>query len=64
MWHVSSRSGVATLRTAIHLLLTYLLTFWHIVKYTGYSGVSQSYSSDTAFRCQYYNNLYVFNLSA
>jgi len=26
MWHVSSCSGVATLRTAIHLLLTYLLT--------------------------------------
>ena len=26
MWHVSSRSGVATLRTAIHLL-TYLLSF-------------------------------------
>ena len=26
MWHVSSRSGVATLRTAMHLLLTYLLT--------------------------------------
>jgi len=26
MWHVSSRSGVATLRTAIHLLLAYLLT--------------------------------------
>ena len=26
MWHVSSRSGVATLRTTIHLLLTYLLT--------------------------------------
>ena len=25
MWHMSSRSGVATLRTAIHLLLTYLL---------------------------------------
>ena len=24
IWHVSSRSGVATLRTAIHLLLTYL----------------------------------------
>jgi len=22
IWHVSSRSGVATLRTAIHLLLT------------------------------------------
>ena len=29
MWHVSSRSGVATLRTAIHLLLTYLLTYIH-----------------------------------
>ena len=26
MCHVSSRSGVATLQTAIHLLLTYLLT--------------------------------------
>jgi len=26
MWHVSSHSGVATLRTAIHLLLTYLMT--------------------------------------
>jgi len=26
MWHVSSCSGVATLRTAIHLLLTFLLT--------------------------------------
>jgi len=25
MWRVSSRSGVATLRTAVHLLLTYLL---------------------------------------
>ena len=25
MWHASFRSGVATLRTAIHLLLTYLL---------------------------------------
>ena len=29
MWHVSSRSGVATLRTAIHLLLTYLLLYSH-----------------------------------
>ena len=27
MWHVSSRSGMATLRTAIHLLLTYLFTY-------------------------------------
>jgi len=26
MWHVSSRSGVAALRTAIHLLLTYSST--------------------------------------
>ena len=26
MWHVSSCSGVATLQTAIHMLLTYLLT--------------------------------------
>jgi len=28
MWRVSSRSGVATLRIAIHLLLTYLLTLY------------------------------------
>ena len=27
MLHVSSRTGVATLRTAIHWLLTYLLTY-------------------------------------
>ena len=27
MWHVSSHSGVATSRTAINLLLTYLLTY-------------------------------------
>ena len=27
MWHVSSRIGVATLRTAIQLLLTYLLVY-------------------------------------
>ena len=27
MWHASFRSGVATLRTDIHLLLTYLLTY-------------------------------------
>ena len=30
MWHASSRSGMATLRTAIDLLLTYLLAIgWH-----------------------------------
>jgi len=34
MWHVSSRSGVATLRTAIHLLLTYLLTKPHRMQST------------------------------
>ena len=28
IWHVSSRSGVATLRTAIHLLLTYFTELW------------------------------------
>ena len=27
MWHVSSCSGVATLQTAIHLLLSYLLPY-------------------------------------
>jgi len=27
VWHVSSRSGVATLRTAIHLLLVVIVTF-------------------------------------
>jgi len=38
MWHVSSRSGVATLRTAIHLLLiTYLLTYLLIIIYIAYS---------------------------
>jgi len=29
MWHASSRSGEATLRTAVHLLLTYLLLYSH-----------------------------------
>ena len=29
MWHVRSRSGVAALRTAIHLLLACLLTYSH-----------------------------------
>ena len=29
MWRVSSRSGVATLQTAIHLLLSYFLTQTH-----------------------------------
>ena len=35
MWHVSSRSGVATLRTAMHLLLTYC-NFWCIGMMTMY----------------------------
>ena len=34
MWHVSSRSGVATLRTAVHLLLTYLLTSMKLLSST------------------------------
>ena len=29
--HVSSRSGVATLRTAIHLLLTYYIQFCYLI---------------------------------
>ena len=33
MWHVSSRSGVATLRTAIHFLLTYLMLLLASVEY-------------------------------
>ena len=32
IWHVSSHSGVATLRTAIHLLITYLLAALRIAK--------------------------------
>ena len=35
MWHVSTGSGVATLRTSIHLLLTYLLTSHHQVRVAG-----------------------------
>jgi len=32
MWHMSSRSGVATLRTAIHLLLSYLQHGFCVIK--------------------------------
>ena len=32
MWHVNSRSGVATWRTAIHLLLTYLLSLSSVIR--------------------------------
>jgi len=35
MWHVSSRSGVAILQTAIHLLLTYSLTYTHTQPFNG-----------------------------
>ena len=35
MWHVSSRSGVATLQTAIHLLLTYTCLKISLVTYYG-----------------------------
>jgi len=34
LWHVSSRSGVATLRTAIRLLLTYLW-YWQVTAVCG-----------------------------
>jgi len=37
MWHVSSRSGVATLRTAVHLLLTYVLTRAQVAAYMAVS---------------------------
>ena len=42
MRHVSSRSGVATLRTAIHLLLTYLLCdpIWHVSSRSGVTGLT------------------------
>ena len=40
MWHVSSRSSVVTLRTAIHLLLTYL-QFVNYVKCMTYLGYTQ-----------------------
>ena len=42
MWHVSSRSGVATLRTAIHLLLTYLLTYLHTIQVSERVGAAVS----------------------
>ena len=34
MWHVSFRSGVATLRTAIHLLLTYYYYYYYYTRLT------------------------------
>ena len=41
MWHVSSRSGVATLRTAGHLLLTYLLLWgWGGHAHAGFEAVN------------------------
>jgi len=54
MWHASSRSGVATLRTAIHLLLTYLLLWWRrdmllrpVLWMTSYLHISQDSSTWT-----------------
>ena len=41
IWHVSSRSGAATLRTAIHLLLTYLHTHLFNGPFTGTTQVSR-----------------------
>jgi len=46
MWHVSTRSGVATSRTAIHLLLTYLLTYL-----SGLSGLQSLSPIKTDSRC-------------
>jgi len=40
MCYVSSRSGVATLRTAIHLLLTYLLCFLAATLQTRLNGLT------------------------
>jgi len=40
MWHVSSRSSVETLRTAIHLLLTYIqvhMRYVRMIYLVGYS---------------------------
>jgi len=37
MWHVSSRSGAATLRTAIHFLLTYLPMACRVTRWSGTS---------------------------
>ena len=44
IWHVSSRSGVATLRTATHLLLTYFaFTHTHTHPFNGpFSGTTQA----------------------
>ena len=39
MWHVSSCSGVATLQTAIHLLLTYLLKHTRWVSSVTYNAI-------------------------
>jgi len=38
MWHVSSRGRVATLRTAIHLLLTYLLAYRNVAEFAESAG--------------------------
>ena len=53
MWHVSSRSGVATLRTAIHLLRTYLLMgmmLSGVCKQTETSSCSGDYGRSYVYR--------------
>ena len=50
MWNVSSRSGVATLRTAIHLILTYLLS--RPVHPFGVDKMSSKLESDVCCRLQ------------
>jgi len=52
MWHVSSPSGVATLRTAVHLLLTYYLTIISSVRLSVYiSTTRRAGLSATADAC-------------
>ena len=55
VWCVSSRSGVATLRTAIHLSLTYLFTCRHIRYesrhnyYCCYTRLTESYRDNLTY---------------
>jgi len=75
MWHVSSYSSVATLRTAIHSLLTYLHAGpkFHSDRYSTKGGVSNpirncqfheilqySYPIGALFLYNFYNNFTVY----
>jgi len=52
MWHVSSRSGVATLRTAIHLLLSYLLTYFAVTDLAGWYTLPQTVAHPSTNRAR------------